>query len=55
MPNFLNNLLNRDEDEELDLEFDLADPESGASSCLPTVRIIRCLRSGEVPLREKPL
>lgn len=35
MPNFLNNLLNRDEDEELDLEFDLADPESGCFELPP--------------------
>lgn len=35
MPNFLNNLLNRDEDEELDLEFDLAAPESGCFELPP--------------------
>ncbi|MDE5742661.1 MAG: ParA family protein [Oscillospiraceae bacterium] len=35
MPNFLNNLLNRDEDEELDLEFDLADLESGCFELPP--------------------
>ena len=35
MPNFLNNLLNRDEYEELDLEFDLADPESGCFELPP--------------------
>lgn len=35
MPNFLNNLLNRDEDEELDLEFDIADSESGCFELPP--------------------
>lgn len=35
MPNFLNSLLKRDDDEELDLEFDIANPESGCFELPP--------------------
>lgn len=48
MPNLFKSLISRgDDDEELDLEFDINSPESACFELPPDRRIIRCWQSGD--------